>query len=577
MKKSFFILVACFLLTFPVSAHDDAQGTLMTADEAAACAAAEQYLKSWSYNCYMYAENDLTAGTILDPSLSANDISAVAVQLIARDSSVNMSADAIEQEVNTAADRLKCNMQFMIDKATFFAEKGRLSDSGALKNFSLAYYVQAVNIADSVATVEINEGIGWQYPELDVPSSSYEEHTVQLAKINGEWFVIDVETAYDWFHQRYKNAGYDIDALIAQERADFQAQREYGKEYREQAENAAGFNEDALVEIQENVSTVRSYSQESAQRYALTYTAPTGASNVQSYYNSSVFNNYSGENAGDCMNFASQVIYAGFHGSNNAAQVDAGNVPQDKIGTSNANSKWYAKPTSTYWAWTSCDGFQKYITYSGSDSSTRLYASMQTIESGADFAAVGQSNLLGSILHVEENSTTANPYGHAVVITKVEGTSRDQIYFSAHSRNKQNIKLSKSYSGKLIFIRPMYFYDVVSCTGTSHTFATGHSKCSNCNYVRTYIAPNLVEPVKVNSSVTLSARVSHTVSSLSISVTDPNGTVTNGTTVSNAGFISMNYTPTVADHPNDLYTVVVTAISVDGVIKTHTWTFRAIA
>lgn len=445
MKKSFFIIVACFLLTLPVSAHDDTQSTLMTADEAAACAAAEQYLKNWSYNCYMYAENDLTVGTILDSSLSANEISAVAVQLIAGDSSANMGADAIEQEVNAAADGLKSNMQFMIDKAAFFAELRRLSNSGALKSFSLAYYVQAVNIANSVATIEINEGIGWQYPELDVPSSSYEEHTVQLAKINGEWFIIDVETAYDWFHQRYKNADYDIDALTAQARADFQAQREYAKEYQEQAKNAAGFNEDALVEIQENVSTVRSYSQESAKRYALTFTAPTGASNVQSYYNASVFNNYSGEGAGDCMNFASQVVYAGFYGSNNAAQVNAGNVPQDKVGTSNANSKWYAKPASTYWAWTSCKGFRDYITYSSSDSATRLYASMQTIESGADFAAVGQANLLGSILHVEENSTTANPYGHAVVITKVEGTGRDQIYFSAHSSNKQNAKLSEAY------------------------------------------------------------------------------------------------------------------------------------
>ena len=94
--------------------------------------------------------------------------------------------------------------------------------------------------------------------------------------------------------------------------------------------------------------------------------------------------------------------------------------------------------------------------------------------------------------------------------------------------------------------------------------------------MRTYIAPNLVEPVKVNSSVSLSARVSHTVSSLSISVTDPNGTITNGATVNNAGFISMNYTPRIANHPNDLYTVLITATSVDGVVTTHTWTFRAV-
>lgn len=216
---------------------DDAQSAELPTDEAAACAAAEQYLKSWSYNCYMYAENDLTAGTILDSSLSENEILAAAVLVLGENASADLSMDTLGQEIVAAVNRLTNNMQFMIDKARFFAEKGKLSDSGALQDFSLAYYVQAVNIADSVATVEINEGIGWQYPELDVPSSSYEEHTVQLAKINGEWFVIDVETAYDWFHQRYKNADYDIDALIAEERADFQAQKEYAKEYQGRTEN----------------------------------------------------------------------------------------------------------------------------------------------------------------------------------------------------------------------------------------------------------------------------------------------------------------------------------------------------
>lgn len=38
--------------------------------------------------------------------------------------------------------------------------------------------------------------------------------------------------------------------------------------------------------------------------------------------------------------------------------------------------------------------------------------------------------------------------------------------------------------------------------------------------------------------------------------------------------ISKVYTPTVAAHPNDLYTVTVTAVSADGVTTSSTWTFR---
>lgn len=41
-----------------------------------------------------------------------------------------------------------------------------------------------------------------------------------------------------------------------------------------------------------------------------------------------------------------------------------------------------------------------------------------------------------------------------------------------------------------------------------------------------------------------------------------------------ANSISKVYTPTVAAHPNDLYTVTVTAVSADGVTTSSTWTFR---
>lgn len=79
------------------------------------------------------------------------------------------------------------------------------------------------------------------------------------------------------------------------------------------------------------------------------------------------------------MNFASQAIYAGFSGSNNLTSVNAGTAPQDTVGiaagqTNAAQTKWYAKPASTYWAWTSCGYFRDYIDYSINDTETRLRA-----------------------------------------------------------------------------------------------------------------------------------------------------------------------------------------------------------
>ena len=77
-----------------------------------------------------------------------------------------------------------------------------------------------------------------------------------------------------------------------------------------------------------------------------------------------------------------------------------------------------------------------------------------------------------------------------------------------------------------------------------------------------------------NTQITLTARTNHTVSSISMSVKNPNGATTNLGTVTNTTSISNVYTPTVAAHPNDLYTVTVTAVSADGVTTSSTWTFR---
>lgn len=156
------------------------------------------------------------------------------------------------------------------------------------------------------------------------------------------------------------------------------------------------------------------------------------------------------------------------------------------------------------------------------------------------------------------------------------GTARNQIYFTAHSPNAKNLNLAEEYSGQMVSIRPTYFYDVTTCTGanTSHTFSSTNSKCARCGYVRTYIIPTLLTPMAKNTQITLTARTNHTVSSISMSVKNPNGATTNLGTVTNTNSISKVYTPTVAAHPNDLYTVTVTAVSADGVTTSSTWTFR---
>lgn len=170
----------------------------------------------------------------------------------------------------------------------------------------------------------------------------------------------------------------------------------------------------------------------------------------------------------------------------------------------------------------------------------------------------------------------------SVAVSKMQANIQFMIdkatYFSTirQYNGLQRTDFNTDYVVQMVSIRPTYFYDVTTCTGanTSHTFSSTNSKCARCGYVRTYIIPTLLTPMAKNTQITLTARTNHTVSSISMSVKNPNGATTNLGTVTNTNSISKVYTPTVAAHPNDLYTVTVTAVSADGVTTSSTWTFR---
>lgn len=454
---------------------------------------------------------------------------------------------------------------------------GFLKDNGLQRtDFNTDYVVQRVDVQGNFAVIEVLENISFQYVGAEDSSFSQKEHTVSLIKVDGEWIVANVETKYDWFANEYKDTEYKISSIIAAEKQNIQAQAECSAN-EDSVVSAAPAEDEMVAEVLANASFARMYNKENAWKYAYTYATSTTTSTANSYYNTDIFNDYSGPNAGDCMNFASQAIYAGFSGSNNLTSVNAGTAPQDTVGiaagqTNAAQTKWYAKPASTYWAWTSCGYFRDYIDYSINDTETRLRAVQKPITASSDFSEVGTANLIGSIIHVNGSK----PLGHAVIVNNATGTARNQIYFTAHSPNAKNLNLADEYSGQMVSIRPTYFYDVTTCTGanTSHTFSSTNSKCARCGYVRTYIIPTLLIPMAKNTQITLTARTNHTVSSISMSVKNPNGATTNLGTVTNTNSISKVYTPTVAAHPNDLYTVTVTAVSADGVTTSSTWTFR---
>ena len=68
IKKTCVVLLLFALLVSQVAASYSETGTLN--EGTSAISAAERYLSNWAYNSYMYADKNLTLGTVLDAEVS---------------------------------------------------------------------------------------------------------------------------------------------------------------------------------------------------------------------------------------------------------------------------------------------------------------------------------------------------------------------------------------------------------------------------------------------------------------------------------------------------------------------------
>ena len=321
IKKTCVVLLLFALLVSQVAASYSETGTLN--EGTSAISAAERYLSNWAYNSYMYADKNLTLGTVLDAEVDPAKLTLATSEFMA----LRNDADGQENNISVAVSKMQANIQFMIDKATYFSTI-RQYNGLQRTDFNTDYVVQRVDVQGNFAVIEVLENISFQYVGAEDSSFSQKEHTVSLIKVDGEWIVANVETKYDWFANEYKDTEYKISSIIAAEKQNIQAQAECSAN-EDSVVSAAPAEDEMVAEVLANASFARMYNKENAWKYAYTYATSTTTSTANSYYNTDIFNDYSGPDAGDCMNFASQAIYAGFSGSNNLTSVNAGTAPQD--------------------------------------------------------------------------------------------------------------------------------------------------------------------------------------------------------------------------------------------------------
>lgn len=259
IKKTCVVLLLFALLASQVAASYSETGTLN--EGTSAISAAERYLSNWAYNSYMYADKNLTLGTVLDAEVDPAKLTLATSEFMA----LRNDADGQENNISVAVSKMQANIQFMIDKATYFSTI-RQYNGLQRTDFNTDYVVQRVDVQGNFAVIEVLENISFQYVGAEDSSFSQKEHTVSLIKVDGEWIVANVETKYDWFANEYKDTEYKISSIIAAEKQNIQAQAECSAN-EDSVVSAAPAEDEMVAEVLANASFARMYNKENAWKY----------------------------------------------------------------------------------------------------------------------------------------------------------------------------------------------------------------------------------------------------------------------------------------------------------------------
>ena len=380
---------------------------------------------------------------------------------------------------------LEKNINFIKAKNTYW-QYVRKAQNIYRTDFNINYHVQNIEITKSYATVTISAMMSFKY--IDSTEVSYKEDLfiVNLLKAKDRWFVVDAYEPFDWFDSRYKySSDFKLDSLLS----------EYAEE--------DTLLPDVGVSSDNNVtrSSSLSYNADNATAYAYTYTTSVSENTPTDFYNDN-FQYFSS----DCMNFASQCVWAGFGGNNDVDVINSNVVPMDSTGS----YYWFNSKTANQHSgsWSSCSNFRTYATNSnGATSETGLRTTKYSIGSNNSFYGY-TSFLYGSILHVPGASGS---YGHAVFVTDVDGSSRSSVYYCAHTTMAKHVKIGEDWpTGEIYIYQPTSFY-------------------SSATMQSPVVSVEMVRPIAIGTALTLTAGTDVSGYSIQTRVTTPSGSTSTST------------------------------------------------
>lgn len=488
MKKVIrFVVILLAVLTIQIP-HCFAIDIELQSQETQIKSAVEEYLSRYANVVYAFGDDDLRAGTgaetYFETACSNDEIG------IALTSEANRFAEYIEI------------------KAAYF-KRYRQEHDIIRENSRYEYDYHSISVDDSIATVIVSEYAFFNYAGDPINSVLESVFTITLYKINDNWVISNISEE-SWFDAAFSDM--DISEI------------KIAVESLEQT-NAVEATEVSIISEEPEIEVTSAdqkiyYNKNNASAYAMTYT--TSKSNVSptSFYNSN-FSDWT--SYGDCQNFASQCVWAGFYGNNDSTAIYNHATPMDTVG-SNGNLTWYG--SSVQWnetsTWRGCDMFRNYITASSLDDEIGLYGEIYDIAANSGVSSVSYSALIGAVIQVDGylNGELAH-YNHSVVVDAATGLSRDEIYCCAHTGMAKHVKLSEISQSVAKLIIPKYF----------------RIEDSTANIIR----GTLMNPIAQNSTATIASYTTGKQYKMTMRIFAPSGTYTSLTEY-NCTRISKSYT-----------------------------------
>lgn len=377
--------------------------------------------------------------------------------------------------------------------------------------------------------VHLYSNISFRYSDAEEDTYCGDAYTVTFEQLGGKWYISDTDS------EELNMSGFLEDSFnLEAEIQAFDRARKLEIEAEVPASERMAQN-DEMLPTAASLDRIIAYNKNNAVAYAYTYTAKNSTNGNNTGYMNPLFPDYSSL-GGNCQNFVSQCIWAGFGGNNDASFFTTQNVsqipmPMDNVGVNRWDAdQWYCikgNGIGKTCSWAHTEYFHTYVTESNknyTNDGKNMRCDEYVIAAYGDFSKIGASNLTGAEMQVYGSG---GDFSHAIIATNATGTNAKEIYYCGNSPMRQNAKLSDYNAHKIRVIVPKYFTVKNSCKHQYTTSSTGTPcECTRCGANKLTLTGTMLKPCEKLSTRTIEAKTNVKCYRIAIGITDPSGKVT---------------------------------------------------